>query len=163
MAIAKRYGLAHSPAGTGARPAPVNRAVARPADNQKQQTAKHGEVGTRIAHHVPESLIRVEELRNFRGRNGGRDDDQQRNRGDPRPQPQQHQDPASDFESANKVRSKQWIRKTNTREAMHAHIRIDVLQQSLRGEDQSNREAHQEYAAGAHRNQINASFHSSAL
>src|SRR5258708_39706374 len=41
--------------------------AAPPAEISKGQRAQHGEVLSRVAHHVPEPVVRPQQFRNFRG------------------------------------------------------------------------------------------------
>lgn len=114
---------------------PVERPDSSTGCDQEEQAAEHGKISSSITDHVPESLIRAKQLWNFGRGNGRRDYDQERNSRESGPQAQQHEYPADNLESADEVGGEIRMQKSNFREPNHAHIRIDVFENSLRGEN----------------------------
>ncbi len=114
---------------------------------QEKQAHEHGEVGTRIAHHKPESLARSRQLGNLRSSNGCQNDDQEGNRGDPSEKSEEHQQSANNFKCADKMRGKRRMRKTNSRKPLDSHVRIDELENALTEEDKSDGEPDQNHPA----------------
>lgn len=85
------------------------------------------------------------QLRYFRGRYHGQDHDQERDRCDPGEEADQNQESAHDLEGTYKMRGEVGMRKADPSEAIHAHIRVDVLEDALRAKDQADSQPNEQY------------------
>ena len=72
----------------------------------------------------------------------------------PGPQAEEHEHPARDFERADEVRGERGEREPDPCEAFHAHVRVEVLEQALGGEDHANCQANPDDAAAREWNGI---------
>ena len=75
------------------------------------------------------------------------DDDQQRNRRQPREQPDQHQRSADNLERPDEMRREPRMPEADPRKTLDTHLRIDELQDALREEDQSDGKPDEEDAS----------------
>lgn len=78
----------------------------------------------------------MKQFRDLRRRDGGENDNQERNGGNPREEARQNQKPAEHFEVSHKKRGETRMGKSNSCEAEHAHVRVPELENSLREKDQ---------------------------
>jgi len=103
-----------------------------PAANQeeKNQAAEYREISARVADHITEALTRSKQLWKLGSRNSSRDHDQQRNGHEPRPETQQKKEATQNLEGTDKVGCKLRICESDSREAIHSHVGVDVLQNS---------------------------------
>lgn len=76
------------------------------------------------------------QFRNLRRRNGSADDDKQRDGRKLGKQTNQHQQAAHHLERTDEVRGESGMREANPSEAVHAHVRINVLEEALAEKDQ---------------------------
>src|SRR5580658_5322945 len=82
----------------------VERPGAASHENEEKQRAEHHKISARVAHHVPESLIRTKQLRNFRRRNCCGYHDQRWHGGCLGPKSHEYQKAAHDFKRADEMR-----------------------------------------------------------
>src|SRR5208283_577329 len=125
----------------------VERPPAAAHRNQEKQRAEHRKISAGIADHVPEALPGAKQFGELRGSDRRADYNQQRNGCHSGPKSEQNEDAAHNLRGSHKVRCEIWMRKSNPREPCHTHIRIGVLQNSLRKENQPNRQADQQDAS----------------
>lgn len=81
----------------------IQRPSATSVQNQEEKAAEYSNVRSRIADHVPESLVWMEKLRDLGGSNRGRDDDEQGDGRSTRPETKKHKTSAYDFEAADEM------------------------------------------------------------
>src|SRR5579864_1402434 len=110
------------------------RLVARgaPGKDQEQKAHEHGEIGSRVTDHEPESLSGSRQFGDFRRSDSSTDDDQQWNRGQPCKQSEEHQEPTTNLECAHEASRQGRVREADSREPVHAHVGIDKFEDTLR-------------------------------
>ena len=79
----------------------------------------------------------MEQFRNFGGRDGSQDHNQQRDTRKPGEKSDEDQEAADDLEGADEVSRELRHRESDASEPHHTHVRVDVLQDPLREENQS--------------------------
>jgi len=91
------------------------------------------------------------DLWNFRRGDSGGNDEEQRNGGSPGPEAEENQKPAKNFEDADKMSRKSGMRKADACKPQDSQIRVCEFENSLRKENQPDRQADQPGGAGAGR------------
>jgi hypothetical protein len=126
------------------------RLVARgaPGKDQEQKAHEHGEIGSRVTDHEPESLSGSRQFGDFRRSDGGADDDQQWNRRQPCKHSEEHQQPTTNLECAHEVSRQGRVREADSREPVHAHVGIDKFEDTLREENQTDSDAYENRRCG---------------
>jgi hypothetical protein len=97
---------------------------------EKNQAAEHREISSRVADHIPEALTSSKQVSNLRSRQSRRDHDQQRKEHESRPEAQQEKEATENLERTDKMGRKVRMCESDSREATHSHIGVDVLQNS---------------------------------
>ena len=104
------------------------RRCSSPGAQKEKRAHEHRKIRACVAHHEPESLACAHQLRNFRGRDGRADNYKKRDGREARPQSSQYQQPANDLECSDEVRRERRVRESDASEALHAHLRVGVLE-----------------------------------
>src|SRR6185437_7685316 len=110
------------------------------ADKEKQ-THHHRKVRPRVTHHEPEALAGTEQFRDLGRRNRRQNYDQKWNAGQPGEQSNHYQKPADDLEGADKMGRKIGGREPDSRKPQRAHVWVDIFEDPLRKEDQTDGQA----------------------